>query len=296
MGIILYELCMLKVPFDGPSIAALVQKICCGPTPSIQQGGAYSDFTRNLCSEMLNRAPTMRPTAEAIIDRPRIKGIVRQMFEEAKSAQERGEAEGGGADEAAPGGAPGSAPGVGHYRKGDLVEYYSNTHKYWLPATVINVDNEGSVIIDLKQNSWITLEQQRQQLRPRKSSVTTGGSGNAAPAATPPGNGRASPPPQQPQQGGDGAPVSSAPQGADLDLAFEQLCAELELDEPAASARAAADGEVDITVLDGEVEESPAVIITKLEDQVGDVCLTDAELELLEKHSEADGSLSLPDT
>merc|ERR1712217_876067 len=95
----------------------------------------------------------------------------------------------------------------------------------------------------------------------RKSSVTAGSPGSAAPAAN--------------------------------DIAFEQLCAELELDEPAPAANAAGGGEVDITVLDGEVPESPTARAMKLEDQVSDICLTDAELELLEKQAEADGSLSL---
>merc|ERR1719174_1794516 len=69
MGCILFELCMLKVPFDAQNISGLVQKICRGPTPQIT---GYSEFTRGLASEMLNRNASLRPSAEIILQRPRI--------------------------------------------------------------------------------------------------------------------------------------------------------------------------------------------------------------------------------
>merc|ERR1719316_1912095 len=59
MGCILYELCALKVPFDATNITGLVQKICRGPTPVIHAN--YSDFTKNLCTEMLSRNQNSRP-------------------------------------------------------------------------------------------------------------------------------------------------------------------------------------------------------------------------------------------
>jgi len=49
-----------------------------------------------------------------------------------------------------------------------LVEYHSSTHKEWLPATIVNRDQEGRVVIDLKPNTWIPLEVQAQMLRPRR--------------------------------------------------------------------------------------------------------------------------------
>merc|ERR1719203_509728 len=55
MGCILFELCAARVPFDAPNISSLVQKICKGPTPTIP--AQYSDFLRQLCTEMLCRTP-----------------------------------------------------------------------------------------------------------------------------------------------------------------------------------------------------------------------------------------------
>jgi len=83
MGCILYELCCLRVPFDGPSIAALVQRIVKGAVPAIS-GGTYSPFVRELCSEMLSRIPDKRPGTTDILERPQIKAIVESMVEEAE--------------------------------------------------------------------------------------------------------------------------------------------------------------------------------------------------------------------
>eukprot|EP00927_Polykrikos_kofoidii_P048635 TRINITY_DN42883_c0_g1_i1.p1 TRINITY_DN42883_c0_g1~~TRINITY_DN42883_c0_g1_i1.p1 ORF type:complete len:427 (-),score=56.01 TRINITY_DN42883_c0_g1_i1:210-1490(-) len=85
MGCILFELCERKVPFDATNISGLVQKIVHGPTPVV--GESYSNFTRNLCSEMLNRNPMLRPSAEAILQRPQIQDVVRRMLEERKAQE-----------------------------------------------------------------------------------------------------------------------------------------------------------------------------------------------------------------
>merc|ERR1719478_1658769 len=61
MGVIMYELCALRFPFDGgQNMIVLVQSICRGTPPALPEG--YSDFSRQLCSEMLNKSPTARPT------------------------------------------------------------------------------------------------------------------------------------------------------------------------------------------------------------------------------------------
>mmetsp|Transcript_61653 Transcript_61653/g.133512 ORF Transcript_61653/g.133512 Transcript_61653/m.133512 type:complete len:598 (-) Transcript_61653:278-2071(-) len=64
-------------------------------------------------------------------------------------------------------GCPSPLPGWGSYRKGDLVEFYSQSHKDWLPATILNVDSKGSIIIDLKPNTWITVDEQTAKVRRR---------------------------------------------------------------------------------------------------------------------------------
>lgn len=53
------------------------------------------------------------------------------------------------------------------YKKDDKVEFWSNSHKCWLPAVVINTDMDGKILIDLKPNTWITKEQQAQNVKPR---------------------------------------------------------------------------------------------------------------------------------
>merc|ERR1712066_1052213 len=57
---------------------------------------------------------------------------------------------------------------AGKYVKGDLCEFWSNSHGDWLPATIINTDGSGRIQIDLKPNTWITREEQSSKLRPRK--------------------------------------------------------------------------------------------------------------------------------
>jgi len=197
MGCILYELCALKVPFDAANITGLVQKICRGPTPSVP--APYSDFVRQLCAEMLNRNPNNRPSAESILQRPRIQAIVKLMLDEAQAAQ--ASASGGtasGGESGAEGGerrnssehvevpTPGLPSGpyaefAGHYRKNDLVDYHSSTHKDWLPATVINVDSDSRIVIDLKPNTWLTPEMQAHSVRPRRPSPVHAAAGVATP-------------------------------------------------------------------------------------------------------------------
>jgi len=70
------------------------------------------------------------------------------------------------------GGTPRSSAGT--YRTGDLVEYYSTSHKDWLPATVNNADAEGRIIIDLKPTTWISREDQATRVRPRQRAVAAG--------------------------------------------------------------------------------------------------------------------------
>jgi NIMA (never in mitosis gene a)-related kinase 1/4/5 len=174
MGCILYELCALKVPFDAPNISGLVQKIIRGPVPIIPN--TYSEFIRLLCGEMLNRTPGKRPSTDDILKRPKIQAIVRQMLDEAQVTPEVAKAA---CDPTALAPSPQAIAGVAkaavpannpacNYRQGDLVEYHSNTHQDWLPATVLNTDAAGRIIIDLKPNTWMGLEEQAKKIRPRR--------------------------------------------------------------------------------------------------------------------------------
>lgn len=162
MGCILYELCALKVPFDAPSISALVKGICNGPIPTVPS--SYSSDVRQLCSKMLCRNADARPGSGDILDMSLIKPVVERLRSEPHEPQD-----------AQPQAAP-LLPGsneeegkAGNYKKGDLLEYYSGTHKQWLNAVAINVDSTGRVQIDLKPNTWMSRAEQAQNLRPRQS-------------------------------------------------------------------------------------------------------------------------------
>lgn len=186
MGCVLYELCVLKVPFEASNISNLVQRICRGALPVIP--APYSDFLRQLCMDMLNRNAAARPSAEEILQRSRMQQMVRQMLEEVQSGHQQQQppqqpyhAASGSCDSNGrprPSNIGPSAPlapivgpyadTAGTYRPGDFVEYLSSTHRDWLLATVIEVDTEGRIVIDLKPNTWLSRHMQAQQVRPRR--------------------------------------------------------------------------------------------------------------------------------
>lgn len=149
MGIILYELCALKMPFDGGNnIIVLVRSICSGtPAPLPAH---YSDFVKGLCDDMLKKNPAQRPSCGAILQRPPMKRVVDQIFKEARN----------------PEAAPGPELTFGAYKRGDLVEYHSNSHNSWLQAVVVAVERDG-VFIDLKPGTKLTKEQVDQLIRHR---------------------------------------------------------------------------------------------------------------------------------
>jgi len=157
MGVILYELCALKLPFDGGSnMIVLVQAIVRGtPAPMPEE---YSESTRRLCLEMLSKSPGGRPSAGAILSRPDVQRIVQGFFQEAKQKAAQDAAGGEAASQ------QGTARGEGPLQVGDLMEYYSNTHKTWIPAVIIAVDG-ARITIDVKPNTWMSPEQQSQSLR-----------------------------------------------------------------------------------------------------------------------------------
>lgn len=201
MGCILYEMCALKVPFDAASIPKLVQAITGGRIPEVPSG--YSNFTRNLVKEMLNRDPNKRPGCDEILQRPEIQAVVRSMVSEAQDKEAKVE---GAADKAAaPAAAPKAVDGpykdsAGIYKKNDLVEFWSNSHQSWLPAVVVNIDAaDGRLVLDLKPNTWMTKDQQANSVRPR-----TGGGVSAVPPRA-----VASPMRRSPSSGGVGTPRRS---------------------------------------------------------------------------------------
>ena len=68
MGVMLYELCALKPPFDGTSIPMLTMKIVRGvysPIPS-----SYSPEMKNLIKQMLEIDTNRRPDVNKILGMP----------------------------------------------------------------------------------------------------------------------------------------------------------------------------------------------------------------------------------
>lgn len=68
MGVMLYELCSLKPPFDAPSIHLLSMKIIRGvynPIPS-----NFSSEIKSLIKQMLDLRPDNRPDINKILNTP----------------------------------------------------------------------------------------------------------------------------------------------------------------------------------------------------------------------------------
>jgi len=231
MGCILYEMSMRRVPFDAPDLKSLIQKITRGPTPEIAT--EYSANVRNLCKELLERDPTRRPPAAEILKKPVVREMVRRMLDEVKAGDEgdanaqagasRAEGSssapavapaasgGAGAEAAAENRAPAPAPApsrgsggqyagdAGTYTKGQAVEYWSETHGEWLPASVTNADENGRIMLNVKPNVWLSRSVQGAKVRPK-------GSGGQAPGSEKPARGSSAARPPAPA--GDAEQVS----------------------------------------------------------------------------------------
>lgn len=83
LGCILYEMCVLRVPFDAQSLQALVQKITRGPAPLLPT--SFSQELRQLCCDLLNREQSARPLAQEILQLPLVQGEIRRMLREEQS-------------------------------------------------------------------------------------------------------------------------------------------------------------------------------------------------------------------
>lgn len=215
MGCVLYELCALRVPFDAPNLASLVEKICRTKAPPLPP--KYSGELQQLLNEMLGRSPESRPSAAEILQRPMMQNVVRRLLQERQSQESAADASVNQAPALeklpaqsrhtpSPQGrsavrspsvpnmrprrpshdVPGSpyAGTAGTFQIGNRVEYWSDTHREWLPATVTIANEEGSIKIDLKPNSWLSLDEQAAKVRPPRNQPPH--SGGAQPSAVSP--------------------------------------------------------------------------------------------------------------
>lgn len=176
MGCILYEMSANRVPFDAPDLKSLIKKITQGPTPELPEN--YSPELRALLKDLLERDAIKRPAAAEILKKPVIQDAVRKMLDEVKSeedpAQDKPDAR---QAPAAPPARAAAAGGkfselAGTYVKNQAVEYYSPTHKEWLPASVTGVDADGRIMLNVKPNVWLSLELQSDRVRPRQQAST----------------------------------------------------------------------------------------------------------------------------
>jgi NIMA (never in mitosis gene a)-related kinase len=65
MGVILYEMCMLKCPFDASNLHGLVLKIIRGVYPPISAN--FSPSLKSLVSLLLTKAPSARPNINQVL-------------------------------------------------------------------------------------------------------------------------------------------------------------------------------------------------------------------------------------
>lgn len=209
MGIILYEMCARRVPFDAPDLKTLIQRITKGPTPDLPS--EYSPELRQLGRLLLNRDPAQRPQTGDVLKHPIVQNTVKKMLaevkdEEAAADDSRGGAAGGGGERSrSSGGGQRAEPrrdgpdpaSAGTYTKGELVEYYSETHNEWLPATVTAMDAAGRAMLNVKPNVWLSLEIQQAKVRPRAGQASGGGGGRPPPSGGAPPLGSPSRPSEQ---------------------------------------------------------------------------------------------------
>jgi NIMA (never in mitosis gene a)-related kinase len=205
MGCILYEMCARRVPFDAPDLKGLIRKITQGPPPEFPN--EYSSGLKNLAREMLARNPDDRPQAQDVLKRPVVQEVVRRMLDEVKGEEDE-DRPAGNASEPAPAAAAGSngrrsdragassgggQQAAGNYSRNDAVEYWSETHKEWLPATITNVDDDGRIMLNVKPNVWLGMEVQAAKVRPKEGAGAS--QENAGGDRPPRGSSAARPPP-----------------------------------------------------------------------------------------------------
>lgn len=80
LGVILYELCNLKVPFNGNSLRSLSNNILLGKYDRINKN--YSFEMRMLIDEMLNLIPAKRPNIDVILNKKIIKNRINSFLVE----------------------------------------------------------------------------------------------------------------------------------------------------------------------------------------------------------------------
>eukprot|EP00282_Hemiselmis_andersenii_P029428 CAMPEP_0169454476 /NCGR_PEP_ID=MMETSP1042-20121227/15299_1 /TAXON_ID=464988 /ORGANISM="Hemiselmis andersenii, Strain CCMP1180" /LENGTH=307 /DNA_ID=CAMNT_0009566553 /DNA_START=32 /DNA_END=952 /DNA_ORIENTATION=+ len=80
MGVILYELCMLRCPFDASNLHGLVLKIIRGVYPPISAN--FSPSLKNLVTILLTKKPQSRPSINQVLTMPVMTGRISQFLDD----------------------------------------------------------------------------------------------------------------------------------------------------------------------------------------------------------------------
>ena len=86
LGVLLYEMCALKMPFDASNLPQLYIKIInCSYQPL---NNMYSNELKELVKEMLNETSVKRPTISEILNKPIIKSRIKKFLNESEFSME----------------------------------------------------------------------------------------------------------------------------------------------------------------------------------------------------------------
>lgn len=80
VGVVLYELCALSMPFNAADVSILLNRIITAPLPRFPS--TYSRELGAISTELFNRDQNRRPTAASILQKPILQNEIRRMLEE----------------------------------------------------------------------------------------------------------------------------------------------------------------------------------------------------------------------
>ena len=86
LGVILYEMCALKPPFNGANIHMLAMQIVRGQVPALP--AHYSYELRGLVSKMLNQEPTRRPNINSLLQDKLLRSRIRHFMSQSAMQEE----------------------------------------------------------------------------------------------------------------------------------------------------------------------------------------------------------------
>lgn len=166
-----------KVRF-GRVFASLMERIRHSRVPIIPE--AYSKDLRKLGGEMLTRNPHRRPSAALLLQMPLLQVCMAKLLEEeeplgATKAQTDVRRRSFDAGDLR------YKDTAGSFEFGDQVEYCAEMGSDWLPGTVIGVNKDGWIRIDLLPDLWLRKQDQATRVRPGKPKPSSAGPTPKAP-------------------------------------------------------------------------------------------------------------------